>query len=253
MLGRWGRAIALVAAGSVTAAAPAWAEFKVRDPQSEPGAIAVEQNSSDTFDRSAQKRGDRDYTLEIEYGVNETWITEIEGEAERLPGPGNPTRFTFATWENMVLLTQEGESWADLALFGEYGRATARGLTDEVTFGPLIRKEFGSTLNTVNLFVEKEVGTHAGGRPLLSYAWKTQLTLDPSYLEPGFEIYGAVGAITHPSPLRDQDHRAGPVLYGLLRDLGPGKLTYEVGYLFGLTRAAPDGTAKLRLEYELHF
>lgn len=250
---KWRSLATLVAAaGMIAAAGSARAEFRVRPAEVEGGETAIELNGSYGFDRQAEKRGEQSYTAEIEAAVNDWWLTEFEGEAGRDPGPDNRTRFTAATWENLFELTEPGRYWADFGFFAEFSRALSHQRPDNLNFGPAVTKVWGRTVNTLNLFVAKDIGSHASGRPQLNLAWQTRLTLDP-LIEPGIEIYSAPGALAHFSGLQQQDQRAGPVLYGTLRGFGAGALNYEVGYLFGLTRATPEGTLKWRLEYEFHF
>ena len=251
MKGPYHGAAALTAA-VIAGAAPAQAEFRVRPAMIEQGEVAVEHNGSYGIDADPAKRGEQSYTLALEAAPTGWWLTEFEGEGGRDPGPDNRTRFTALTWENQFQLTEPGEYWADLGFFAEYGRTLPHQSADAVNFGPLVTKVIGRTVNTLNLFLDKEVGSHAAGRPELSLAWQTRITLDPR-IEPGIEIYSAPGALSHFAPLQQQDHRAGPVLYGSIRSFGASKVNYEVGYLFGLTRATPQGTVKWRLEYEFRF
>jgi hypothetical protein len=246
-------AAALAAAvAMIAAAAPARAEFRVRPAQIEQGEVAIEHNGSYGLDPASAKRGEQSYTTEVEAAVNSWWLTEFEGEGGRDPGPGNRNRFTALTWENLFQLTEPGEHWADVGFFAEYSRALSHQSADDINFGPTVSKVWGRTVNTLNLFLAKDVGGHAAGRPQLSLAWQTRLTLDP-LIEPGIEIYSSPGALAHFNALQQQDHRAGPVLYGTLRSFGTSKLKYELGYLFGLTRATPEGTVKWHLEYEFRF
>lgn len=195
----------------VALTAPAWAEFRLREPDAEPGEFELEHNGSYGFDSRAAHRAEQSYTAEIGYGVTDFWHTEIEGEWSRDPGPGNRTRFTALTSENVFQFTERGEYWADVGFFAEYGRGLPRGTADEITLGPLLRKQIGPTINVLNVFLEKEVGSYAAGPPQLLYAWETRLALGKMF-EPGIEFYGQPGAIGHFAAWRDQDLRAGPVL-----------------------------------------
>lgn len=252
MAGKGWRAAALAAAGVVAVAAPAAAEFRVRLPVVVEGEVAIEHNGSYGLDGKPEKRGEQSYTAELESAVNSWWLTEFEGEGGRDPGPDNRNRFTALTWENLFQLSEPGEHWADFGFFAEYSRTLSHASADQATFGPIVSKVVGRTVNTLNLFLDKDVAGHASGRPRLSLAWQTRITLDP-LIEPGIEIYSTPGALAHFSALQQQDHRAGPVLYGTLRSFGTSKLNYELGYLVGLTRAAPAGTVKWKLEYEFRF
>lgn len=62
-----------------------------------------------------------------------------------------------------------------------------------------------------------------------------------------------MGEVGHVSPSDQQDHRIGPVIFGEFANESKSKWKYEVGYLFGISDAAPDGTLKALLEYEFRF
>jgi hypothetical protein len=236
----------------VTAGA-AMAEFKLRMSDVEAGKEAVEFNASYGFDRSVAERGEQSYTLELEHALNSWWLLELEGEAEREPGADSRTRFEDVAWENVFRLNETGKNWADLGFFAGYSRALSHRAADAISVGPLVSKAIGPTLDTLNVFITKDVGGHSSGRPRLSLAWQTRWMLGNPLLEPGFEIYSRPGPVAHFRSLQQQDHRAGPVLFGEIKAWGESSLSYELGYLFGLTRDEPQGTVKLRLEYEFHF
>lgn len=241
-------ALALCAA---LAAAPVRADFRVWQPDAEPGEFALEHIGDYGYDRSAAKRGEQSYTGEAEYGVNNFWRTEVEAAWNRPPGTGYATSLTQFTTENVFQLTERGEYWADVGFYAEYGQSMQAGIANETTFGPILRKEFAGTINTVNLFIEKDIGEHASGRPAFLYAWQTRLALG-TLIEPGFEAYGQPGSFGHFASMGGQDHRAGPQLYGTVLHLGPGTLVWNGGVLFGLTRAAPRETLRWQFEYEIH-
>jgi hypothetical protein len=248
----WGAA-ALAAAAIAADAGPAAAEFRVRPATVEEGEIAVESNNSYAIARDPKLQEEQSYTAEIEWAPLPWWLVELEGEGGRNPGPDQPTRVTAITNENLFQLVEPGEYWADLGFFAEYSRVLSHHAADTVTLGPTVSKVLGRSVNTLNVFVVKDVAGHAEGRAQLTLAWQTRLTLDRPYLEPGLEIYSAPGAINRFLPFAQQDLRFGPVLYGTIRTFGAGKFKYEIGYLFGLTPGTPDGTVKWRLEYEFRF
>jgi hypothetical protein len=241
-----------VAGVAVAAAAPARADFKVWQPDPEPHEFALESVGDIGQDIVHAKRGEQSYTEEMEYGVTNWWTTELEWEQERLPGPGNTTNLSQVTSENLFIFTEPGERWMDAAFFVEYGQSTLPDAPNETTFGPVLRKQIGRTINSVNLFISKDIGRYATSRPQFQYAWETRLDLG-SAIEPGFQAYGSPGAFGHFAPTGQQDHRAGPVIFGTFASLGPGSLKWNAGVLFGLTPGAPRQTFRWQGEYELHF
>ena len=57
------------------------------------------------------------------------------------------------------------------------------------------------------------------------------------------------GELNEHHTYNELEHQVGPVFYGRLAK----NVKYDIGYLFGLTDAAPDGMLKWILEYELRF
>ena len=234
------------------AAMPAYADFRVKYPDAEPGEFAVENIGSYGQDNRAANNNEQSHTLEFEYGLTNFWLPELEFEWERAPGPGNKTVFSQITLENVFQFTERGEYWADLGFFFEAGKAMVGHTPDETTFGPIIRKEIAGTINTINLFLEKDIGNYAQGRPNFLYAVESRLALG-TIVEPGIQAYGQPGPFGHFSPISQQDHRIGPQLFANWHDFGPGTLKMNAGLLFGLTPESPRRTLRWQLEYELHF
>lgn len=235
--------VALALAGG-----PAMADFKVWYPDAEFGETALETLGDWGHAPRAAHSGEQSYTEEFEHGMTPFWLTELELEQERLPGPGQPTNFSQVTSENIFQFTERGEYWLDAGFFAEYGQSLLPKTPNETTFGPVLRKEMFGTIDTVNLFLEKDLGPHASGRPNLLYAWETRLALGTK-IEPGFQAYGQPSLTSR--FLGDQ--RLGPVLFGTVLRLGPGTLRWNAGLLFGVTPTAPRETLRWQAEYEIHF
>src|SRR6266852_9701832 len=229
-------------------ASTARAEFQVRSPLVEEGEVEYEHNGSLTFDKSKSgKDNDQSYTHSLGYGITSFWKSEIEGEFEA--APGSNLRFEATTFENTLQLTPQGKYFADLGVFAEYSHVADRNSPDSVKFGPLVQTELGSTLHTLNLLFEKQIGLHRTDETDFTPSWQSRWRLHPLF-EPGFEYYGDIGDIASPGKLAEQQHRAGPVLVGLIDTEGYGKHKYELGYFVGLTRGTENGTVRWKLEYE---
>jgi hypothetical protein len=230
----------------------ALADFKIHLPDAESGEFEIEQIGSYGMAGSPDFDNEKSFVYEMGYGVNNWWHTELEFETNREPGPGNHLRFDQLTSENQFVFGEPGQYWLDPGFFWEYGQAMVGGNPNETTFGPTLRKEFFHTINTVNLFLEKDIGQHSDGHWNFLYAWETRVALGTP-VEPGFQAYGTVGPIGKPLPISQQDHRIGPMLFANLGQIGPGSLKANGGILFGLTPGAPRRTLRWQLEYELHF
>jgi hypothetical protein len=244
---------ALLLAGVITDPAIALADFKVKLPDAEFGELEVETVGSYGRSGDPLTNNEQNFVHEIEYGFTNFWKSGLEFETGRDPGPDNHFMFNQVTWENWLVLGERGQYWLDAALFAEYGRVTTTNSPDEIKFGPLLRKQIGPTINTVNLFLAKEIGGFSSGDSVrFSYAWETRIATG-WIIEPGFQAYGEPGPLGQFASINQQDHRIGPQLFGVVHDLGPGTLKYNGGILFGLTAAVPQQTLRWQLEYEIHF
>jgi hypothetical protein len=246
-------AAAIAAASALTV--DAHAEFKLRSPILDYGEIEFEHNGDVTFDKSKSgKNNNQSYTNEIELGLTPFWVVGIE--AALGANAGSNIGYAATSFENYFQFTPQGKYWADLGFFAEIERPRDSASATAMTFGPLIQKEgprlFGvDTLHTLNVLFEKEVGHNAGPETPVLVAWQTRFRVDPLF-EPAVEYYGQVEDLANPGKPADQQHRIGPVLAGVYR-VPYGKIKYEVGYLFGLTRATENGAAKWRMEFEVPF
>jgi len=230
----------------------ALADFKVHLPDAETGEFEIEEVGSWGSSGNPATDNEQSFVHELGYGVTTWWHTELEFETNRDFGPGNHLRFDQLTTENQFVFGEPGQYWLDPGFFWEYGQAMVGGNPNETTFGPTLRKEFFHTINTVNLFFEKDIGSHADPHVNFLYAWETRIALGTP-IEPGFQAYGFIGPVGHPLPISEQDHRIGPMLFTTIHDLGPGTLKANGGILFGLTPGEPRRTLRWQLEYEVHF
>ncbi len=137
---------------------PALADFKVQYPDAETGEFAIEPLGDYGHDPLAAHNGELSSAQEFEYGVNGFWRTELELEQQRDAGPGQSIHFSQVTWENIFQFTERGQYWLDAGFFAEFGKTTLADTPNETTFGPIFRKEIFETINTVNLFMEKDIG-----------------------------------------------------------------------------------------------
>jgi len=231
---------------SATAGARA-ADFKVFYPNVTQGEFEFENRAFDTLDKDPTRTNGRNVTSELGYGVTDWWFTEVENEFKK--DPQDKWRYTALSSENIFQLLPQGEDYVDLGFFAEYEIGMKRGDSDTFNFGPIVQKQFGRFLATVNLFVSADIGGTEPEEPHFTYGLEGKYLLTPLF-SPGFQVFGDAGPFTHFSPISQQDHRGGPVFFGTW-NLFPGKINYEAGYLLGLTHDTPSGTMKFLLEYEI--
>jgi hypothetical protein len=186
------------------------------------------------------------FVFEIGRALTSRWKTELvlEYAAEE----GNPGSLEAWEWENVFVLTEQGEHWADVGLFFEYENPFAAG-PDEAVFGPMFQKEVGPTIVNLNLLLSREVGDDASGGTQLGYTWQVKWRGRES-LEWGLQGMGGLGDLGHVG--RDDTHILGPALFGRERLANGDKLAWNGAVLAGLDSAAPDVTVRVELEYEMY-
>ena len=246
-------AIVLLVTGFGFFSAPAArADFKVHPPIVEYQEFEVEHNGSFTFDSNPGNNHNETGTLEFGYGVLPWWGTELEFAWSRMDGEAR--HLDEVNSENTFQLAEQGQYWLDPGIFFEIGKSTRRGNANHAEIGPTLQKEWGPTLHVVNLFFERTFGpdqdTHGA---TFNYAWQSRWRLC-EWFEPGVEVFGEPGELAHIPSLSEQQHRAGPVVFGRVSlGSGLGGIKYQVGYLFGLTHATEKGALKWGFEWERPF
>jgi hypothetical protein len=224
-----------------------YASHVVYSPTVEQGEFEIELRGHTTFDSDASKDSKEKFKIDIGYGVTDYWSTAYVGEVEE--DANGDLEYEATAWENIFQLTEQGEYWVDVGLYLEYEWAHEDANTDKVEGKILLEKNVGKYVNTANLIFSRHLGSAASNATDFEYAWRTKYLLSKQY-EPGIEIYGEMGEVGHVSPSDQQDHRIGPVLGGIFSSDTHSKWVYEVGYLFGVSDAAPNGTFKFVIEYE---
>lgn len=189
---------------------------------------------------------ERGFVFDVGYGVNSRWRTEavLEYSSEG----GNPGHLESLEWENVFVLTEQGQHWMDVGLLAEYEHSFANG-PDTLKIGPLLQKEIGPTIANLNLRFDREVGQGASNAVDLNYAWQVKWRGNEA-LEWGLQGFGGLGEVEHLG--QGDSHIAGPAVFGVKRLHGRDKLRYNAAVLAGLNHAAPDATVRFQLEYEMY-
>ena len=217
---------------------------KIYSPIVEQGEVEFEYLLDYAIDGDPAQNTSARHQFEFEYGVTDRWMTAVVGDFRKRPNK------TFAyqgfKWENVYQLFEQGERFLDAGAYVEYiVPESSLNKPDLFEFKLLLEKETGRLINTANIILKKELGANAVNNTIAAYAWQTRWRWK-RYLEPAIEMYGTLGEVGNTSPLVQQIHQAGPVLMGKLRN----GMSYEIGYLFGLTTATAQGSVKMVLGYE---
>lgn len=239
-------AVGMAAIGAMLSPADAHATKKVYSPIVEYRELEIEARGRYDLDGEPAKDGKQKQKYAVGYGVTQRWFTEVYGEIEK--SPSGSFEFTALEFENRLQLFEPGERWLDMGLYFSYEVSLEAGKADKFEAKVLFQKQHGRLLHIANLMLEKEVGLNAVEATAAGLAWSTRYRLGRRF-EPGVEVHSDFGELADVSPMRDQVHLAGPVIYGKLGH----NVKYDIGYLFGVSNGASDGVLKWIIEYEFAF
>ena len=225
----------------------AYAEKRVFEPYAEQGEWELETTGVYDLDHAKTKNAVQEYHYALGYGVNGFWHTELELEAETASTDESITSFqaTHMEWENIFQLAEKGQCWLDPGVYLAYEAPLRKDEAGQFEGKILLEKDFQRVSNILNLSLNKEVGGGADRHLDGGVSWSTKYRLS-EYFEPGVEYWNDFSAITHHLDFNQQSHQLGPVFYGRLFH----HMRYDIGYLFGVSDAAPKGELKWVLEYE---
>jgi hypothetical protein len=182
------------------------------------------------------------------YGVNSFWFTEIYFKREH----EGSEHLNLAEWENKFQLTETGKYFVDVGLITEIEAPLSDGKAPwEFKFGPLFQTEFGKLqLNANVLFERKFEGEDEGEHVTeMGYQWQAKYRWKPE-LEFGLQSFGEVGEWDHWADSNEQEHKIGPAVIGKVAVGQKQAIKYNAAYLYGTSRAAPDHTFRMQVEYE---
>jgi hypothetical protein len=240
----------LVAAALIMPAGAARADHKVYSPNVTKGEFALEARGHLDVDDEDAKDGGQKQVYEVEYSVTDRWHTAVFGKLRKRPN--GPLRYDLTAWENIIEVAGEGKYWVDFGLYFEFALADEDDDPNEFEWKLLFEKLTGPLRNRLNINFEEELGGEDENSTKLEYAWQTKWRTGTP-IEAGFEAFGELGEISDILPLDEQEHQLGPVLWWELEIGERSKLEVQLGWLFGLTGATPDGTLKWIVEYEIQF
>ena len=233
----------------------AYADKHVYSPIVEKGELEIETTGVYDRDHSKEKNAAQEYKNAIGYGVTDRWATELYGEFERLlqeneDGGVNfsSVKFTHLEWENRFQLTEQGQCWLDAGIYFAYEIPVRAKDPGKIEGKVLLEKSTEKFTHTTNLIFSKEVGGGATEQTSAGFAWSSRYRLSKNF-QPGVEYWIDFGEIRRKLSYNEQNHQVGPAFYGYLMP----HVKYDVGYLFGISKAAPEGELKWILEYELRF
>ena len=186
------------------------------------------------------------WVADFGYAFTTRWKSELVLEYEGETGEGHGPE--AVEWENLIVLTEQGEHWADVGLLIELEH-TFSAAPEEFKLGLLLEKEVGPTIADLNLVAVREFGDEASDDTELEYRWQLKWRGNEA-LEWGVQGFGTAGSFEHFGD--DTEHSIGPALFGVQRLANGNKIAYDAAILGGLNSSAPDLTVRFNLEYEIY-
>lgn len=233
---------AVACALALALSCPAYA-LDVESPYVKKGVMKLDTKNRADFDHRASEDGYYEHIFGVGYGMTDWWAIEVDGNLTK--SNGDHYRYEATEIETTFVLTKKGEAFLDSAIDLAYEFSHEDGKADSAEIGLLLAKSVGQWHYRANLGLSHEVGGNAQGGVGLGTKAMVRYSLDPLY-NPGVEYYGEFGEIDNLPGFHSQGHHLGPMLYGKL----PGDLSYEFGWVFGLSDAAEDHIVKLNVAYE---
>jgi hypothetical protein len=197
-------------------------------------------SKKDTPDESAASLG-------LGYGATQWWFTEVYVKYKRELNEN--TKFDAVEWENKFQLTETGQYPVDVGFLLEIERPMDHDEGWEVKWGPLFQTEFGKVQLNANLLFQRNYQAVEANNLQFFYQWQVKYRWKPEF-EYGLQGFGEMGDYDHWSPQDEQVHKLGPAIFGKLPLGGGQAIRYNAAWLLGASKAAPDNTLRLQVEYE---
>lgn len=181
------------------------------------------------------------------YGATERWFTELYVKYNKL-GDQN-ANFDAWEWENKFQLTETGQFPVDIGLITEIERPKDHSEGYEFKWGPLFQTEVGKVQLNANLLFERHYRSTTPSNSEIGYQLQAKYRWLPEF-EYGLQAFGEMGKWNKWEHDNDQNHRAGPAVFGKFNLGGRQVIKYNAAYLLGSTSHSPDHTFRLQTEYE---
>ncbi len=155
------------------------------------------------------------------------WFSELYATWEH---GGEGTAYEAAAWVNAFQLTH-GQFPVDIGLYTEIERPRDRAEGYEVTFGPLFQTDFGRTQVNFNALFQRHYRAEEAGAMQLNYQWQVKHRWTHA-VQFGLQGFGELGKWNDWAPHKEQSHRFGPAIFGVIETRNKQKWTYDAALLF---------------------
>jgi hypothetical protein len=186
-------------------------------------------------------------SLGFGYAPNAWWFSEFYA---KYPREGGSTKFDAFEWENRFQLTETGKYPVDIGFVVELERPRDHAEGWELRFGPLFQTEVGKVQLNGNLLFERHYWSVEPSSMVMLYQAQAKYRYTQQ-LEFGMQALGEMSPWRSWNTGSEQTHAIGPAIFGKIPvGAGRSKISYNVGLLFGLTKASADRTLRAQVEYE---
>lgn len=191
----------------------------------------------------ATKGGQQGLAFAAGYSPTSFWAAEVYDVFHR--DPGGALRPDEIELENRFSFGAPGRFLLDSGALVELELPQHSEGHGAVRAVPILEKQLGRTVASLNVPLEWQYGTGAAQGTTLAYAARVEYLLRPEF-SPAVEAFGEPGLIGSFPAASEQNHLAGPAVYFAAGRRVKG----SVAALFGLTPAAPSRSFAARLEFE---
>ena len=181
------------------------------------------------------------------YGAKEWWFTELYLKYKRENNEG--TKYDAVEWENKFQLTETGKYPVDIGFLLEIERPRDRAEGWEVKWGPLFQTDFGKVQLNANLLFKRNYRAEFSNDTQFLYQWQAKYRWLPEF-EFGLQGFGETGTWNQWASEDERIHSAGPAIFGKLPLGNRQAIKYNAAWLAGTSKAAPDHTFRMQVEYE---
>ena len=222
------------------------ASDKVSSPNITKDQLTFELRSGYDWDEVPSKDNHQVDKFVAAYGITDRLRPEVKAIYDN-PSNDNGKIVSYESELRYQIFKPE-EAFLSTAIEANFKWQTQKDVADRVEVKLLIARPFGNFNSVANLSVEQQFGEYSKAGQDYRFGWSNTYKAN-DYFSPGVEIYGDTGIKQDNLSYNEQKYYMGPVIYGKLTN----QIKYDVGYLFGISDAAPDSRLKAIISYNVQF
>ena len=188
------------------------------------------------------------HSIGVGYGVSSFWFSEVYAKYKR--EDPQPQAFDAWEWENKFQLTR-GDKGPLLGILLEIEKPKDSSEGYELTYGPLIQKDWGKVQYNFNVLIQRHLNASAPFQTELHYQAQIKYKAQAP-IQWGAQAFGNLGDYKHFSPTSLQEQKIGPAVFGKVKLSSVEGIKWNAAFLKGITQASPSSTIRLQVEYEYY-